>query len=254
MEFNAAVNKNALQHQLRLHFRQLELRILKVRQPFAEGLPLAGIGHGPFKGGFGACRRSDRLQQPFLRQFCYKLEKPVALDSQQIVDRDTDIVEEQFRRVHRLATDFVQRLTQFKAGPVGFNDNKADALAAGRGIRFRRQNDEIGILRITDEGFLPIDDIVIAVPDCGGSHGLQVAAAGGFCHGDGANDFAARHAGKKPLFLGFRAIGQDIWRNNVRVQGEGWPAGSRAAQFLHDNRTMQECAADAAVLFGNCAA
>jgi hypothetical protein len=77
------------------------------------------------------------------------------------------------------------------------------------------------MLRSGDEGLLAVDDIAIALQARSGPHALQIRTGTGLRHGDGADQFASRHAGQPAALLFLGAVVQDVMSDNAAADGDG---------------------------------
>ncbi len=125
-------------------------------------------------------------------------------------------------------------------------------LAPAGWIGLGDDDDEVGVLAVGDEGLRAVEDDLVARADGGGLDALQVGTGAGFGHGDGRDDFAARHLRQPVLLLFFRAVVEDVGRDDVVVQRKAGAGICAARQFFDDDGAHQEVAAGAAVFFWEC--
>src|SRR5690606_5112550 len=93
-------------------------------------------------------------------------------------------------------------------------------------------------------------DIVVTFPDGTGANTLEVRAGPGLRHGDGAYQFATRHARQVFALLLFRAVIQQV------VGGDAVDPGAEAGQCPSGSLLVQHClvpevASASAILLGN---
>jgi hypothetical protein len=185
----------------------------------------------------------------------HQLDEPFALDgAQQVRHRHAHVVEEEFGRILRLVTDLLEVPSTLEAFALAFDQDQADALGLLVRVGFRNHNDKVGQLSIADKGFLPIEDIVVAVAYRTGADALQVRSGTGLGHGDGADRFASDHLRQPVLFLILGAIVLDIGGDDVRMQIEGGAGRAGAGEFLDHDGAEPEIRFGTAVCFRHCAA
>ncbi|MCY1166602.1 hypothetical protein D9M73_65480 [compost metagenome] len=104
---------------------------------------------------------------------------------------------------------------------------------------------------VGDEGFASIQYIVRAIGAFQGRglDALQVAAGGGFAHGNGAHHFTAGEAGQVFALLRFGAVMQDIGRHDFAVQAKADAGEARAAYGFDLGDRVEFFGARAAVFF-----
>ena len=88
-----------------------------------------------------------------------------------------------------------------------------------------------------------------AVAAGGGFDALQVGSCGRFDHGDGAHQFAARHAGKPVAFLFLAAVGEDVMRHDT--VDAGTEVDSCLSEFFRHHGFVGEGSSPSAVFFGH---
>jgi hypothetical protein len=176
-----------------------------------------------------------------------------AFGTQEVADRNTDLVEEEFRCIGGQMTELVEVAAMPEARSVGFDEDQAHTARSALRIGASDHNDEIAHLAVRDEGLLARDDIVVAVKNRARSNALQVAAGPRLGHGNRADGLAGDHAWQPFLFLLLRAVADEIAAADVIVDRE-IGCGTREAgisEFLDDNRVVTEVTADTAVLLGH---
>ncbi len=132
----------------------------------------------------------------------------------------------------------------------GFGDEQGDAGGAGRRVGLGDDDQQVAVGGVGDECFRAVDNVVVAVADRGGAHGLQVRAGAGFGHGDPDDHLAAGHLGDPALFLLVGGVGGDVVRDDRRVHVEAERGVVREREFLLDDSFVAEVAAATAVLLG----
>ena len=206
---------------------------------FTERLALLDIVGREFDREVHRRAGADADDQPLLRQLVHELEEALAfLRAEQVGGRHLDVVEEQLRRVLRLEAELLQVATAAEAlGLGGFDDDQRDAARLLLRVGLGDDDDQIGVLAVGDEGFLAVDDILVAGHPRGRAYGLEVGAGARLGHGDGADQFAGRHLGQPAAFLLLRAIGQDIVGDDAAVHGIAEAADIGPALFVEDDRS-----------------
>ena len=107
---------------------------------------------------------------------------------------------------------------------------------------------------VGDERLGAVDDVVVAVAQCGGLDVLQVRARAGFGHRDGGDHLPAGHPGQPPSALLLGAVGQDVVRDDAAVHGNTEAAVQGPALRFEHGEVVRESAAAPAVLLGDRAA
>src|SRR5690606_16485546 len=111
-----------------------------------------------------------------------------------------------------------------------------------------------GVDAVGDERLRAVDDVVVAVADCGRAHAGQVAAHGRLGHGDGGDELALHHAGEPAGLLLVGGALEQIGEADVVVQGDPQAAAGRpgALDLLGDDEVEAEVVdARTAVLLGH---
>ena len=178
-------------------------------------------------------RRSADLQA-LLRQLLHQLDKALAfLVAEQIGRRHAHVVEEQLRRVVRLQADLVEVAAALETFDlVGLDDDQRGALGALRRVGLGDDDDQIGELAVGDEGLRAVDAVVVAVLFRAGLDALQVGAGARLGHGDGADQLAGRHLRQPFLLLLFRAVVEDVGRDDGIVQRDAEAVDADMADAL----------------------
>ena len=96
-----------------------------------------------------------------------------------------------------------------------------------------------------DEYLLAIDDVVVAITNGLGAHGLDVTAAGRLTHAERGNNLTGGHSRQPALLLFLGTEINQIRRNDVGLQIERGPGRARRGEFLDQDRAVQEIATGA---------
>jgi hypothetical protein len=146
----------------------------------------------------------------------------------------------------------IEVATAFKAGDrVSFDDDQRNSSTSALGIGLRDDDNEIGVLTISDECFLTIDDVAVSVTSCRRADAAKVGAGARLRHGDRPDQIARDHSGQPTLTLFFSPELLDVGGADRIVQGDAPAFCAYQAQPPDQDRFVTKVAARAAIIGRN---
>ena len=140
-----------------------------------------------------------------------------------------------------------------EAGTIGFDEEAADApllLGDGGVFDFGPDDGDVGDAAGGDPHLFSVEDVVVAVFACAGSHASGVGAEVGFGEAEAAEFFAGGQFGKPAGFLLVGAKGVDGVHDECGLDAdEAAEAGVAAFQFLGEQAVLDVVEAGTAVAF-----
>ena len=134
--------------------------------------------------------------------------------------------------------DLVQVAAPLEAARPPLHREQADAAVAGLRIGPGHHDDQVAQLPVGDEGLLPVQHVVVAVPHGRGADALQVAARAGLAHRYRRDDLARAVARQPALALFGRAQPLQVRPDDVVVHAEPGPVHPGAGQLLADDHVV----------------
>ena len=166
----------------------------------------------------------------------------------QVVGGDLHLVEEQFGGVLRVLAQLLKVAAALEAlDLVGLHEQQRDAFGALSRIGLGDDADQVRRLAVGDERLRAVDDIAIAGALGRRLDALQVGSRSRLGHGDGADQFARRHARQPALLLLLGAVMDDVRHDDRVVQAGAEAIDALQAQLFHQHDLVAIVAADAAV-------
>jgi hypothetical protein len=87
----------------------------------------------------------------------------LSLGADQVIRRDTAILQKYLRGIGRALSHFLLHTADLVTRVTGGNDEGADALLARRGIGYRENDRDIGILARGNKGLAAVQHVIVAV-------------------------------------------------------------------------------------------
>src|SRR6516164_5449998 len=148
-----------------------------------------------------------------------------------------------------MLADLVQYPAAFEPGlTVGFDDEQRDPLGSLTRVGLRHDDQQIAMGSVGDERLRPVDHVIVAVTDGGGSHRLQIRAGPGLGHRDGQHRLARRHTRKPARLLLLGAEPVDVVCADCGMCVETERRVSGETQFVLNYRLVSEITVTTAVL------
>jgi len=238
----------------RRQFGELELGVLKIEDPLAEGGSILGVGDGLFERDLGDRHGPDGGDHPFAGQAVHQLAPALLRIAEQRRSRQPYVVEEKFGGVLRLVADLLQIPAAGNAVRIERYEEQGYPLRAAVRMAVRRQENVIGDVAVGNEDLGAVHQKAVARLRCAGPQRGEVAAPAGLGQADAEDRFSRRHRRQDSALLLLCAVGGDHRRDDVPVHVPGRRREAVPAQFLYDDSVPEEVAAGAAIFLGDAGA
>eukprot|EP01137_Pigoraptor_chileana_P034226 Opistho-2@26445 len=250
VEVNAAIEERASDDKFCLHLGKLEAVDLERVDRGTKSLALGNILAGGLKQTLRGRMRKNGNNKTLLGKLLHEVNKSAVFLSNDVGDRDADVVKEELARVLCFEAKLVELAALCESLAIGLHHDEAGALGALCGIRLAHDDDVICHCTVGDERLLAVDHIVVAIAHRRGLHSLEIASSTRLSHGNGANLSAIAHRRQPRLLLRLRSVVEDVWHDDVCVEGKARSRDLEAALLLHHNGRIEKVDAGAAVLLG----
>ncbi len=197
--------------------------MLEAADGLTECLPFPAVVQGPGQSLVGAGHRGHRHREPLLGEVAHELGEARSLLAQTVGHRHPHVGEEELGGVLGVQTDLVEVATPFEALHAALEDQQAHALVALGGVGLDRDDHQVCVDPVGDEGLGAVHDVVVSVAHRARAHGGQVRTHGGFGHGDSGDQLARDDPGQPAGRLLSGGPGQQVGEADVVVESEAQP-------------------------------
>ena len=214
------------------HFGQLVLDGSEIADRLLELVAFVGVFDRNVRRGFGAAERHHAEFVTTDIQDVERDEVPLADGSEQVLLRNTHILEKHLTGARPLDTEFVLFRSERNARALALHDEAGEFIA----IQLRENDENVRESAVADPHFLTVQDVLVAVFVGAGFGGEGIGAAAGFGQAVGGLELSATQVGQVLSFLRFGSEVEDGQRTDtgVRRHGCGKAAGNRAQFFVND--------------------